>query len=435
MLGDTIHAVASPPGSAARAVLRISGPDALRAAAAVFAPALAKARAQVEGEVLVLGGRLPALALVMPGPRSYTGEDVVELHVPGGALLTAELQRAMADAVGGALRPARPGEFTARACANGRLDALQAEGVLMLIHGADAAATAKGLVWLAGGLSAAVAGVRERLQDARALLEVGLDFEAAETGAVAPALWREPLAAAAAELARLAAMLPSAACGGEVLLLGAANAGKSTLVNALAGHDAVLVDAERGTTRDLVRVPIGGDAVVWDAPGDLADADPVDRAALALRDRLGAGASSALLVVDGSAPVRPPASALPVLAVAVTKADLEPDVPGLAAALAGIAAAVPRHRVAARTGAGIAELRAFLQAHSRAGTIDVGQELRLPLLRALAAVARAATATDVLPELLGEDLREALAALAEVDGTADRDAVLERIYARFCLGK
>src|SRR5262245_5202897 len=153
---------------------------------------LPRARCQRDGCVRAFGRELPALALVMPAPRSYTGEDVVELHVPGSPLLLAELQRAMQAAVGAGLRPARPGEFTARACQNGRIDLAQAEGVLLLIHGDDAAATALGAAWLGGGLSAAVGDVRGRLQDSLALLEVGLDFGADETGAVPDAVVQEP---------------------------------------------------------------------------------------------------------------------------------------------------------------------------------------------------------------------------------------------------
>src|SRR5262249_34318981 len=154
-----------------------------------------------------------------------------------------------------------------------------------------------------GGLSALVARVRQGLQDALALVEAGLDFTDGETGTVAAAQWRAPLERAIADLRALLAELPAAAPRGEVLLLGAANAGKSSLCSAalrtaLAGRDGVVVDAAPGTTRDLVRVELGGGAAVWDAPGDLEQPVEWERHALRLREELGARAAAALLVVD-----------------------------------------------------------------------------------------------------------------------------------------
>src|SRR5690606_1044234 len=141
---------------------------------------------------------------------------------------------------------------TARACRHGRLDLAQAEGVLLLLQAADAAAAAEAAQWLRGGYSEAAAALRQRLQESLALLEAGLDFTADETGAVPTAEWLGPLADIEQGLAALLASLPAAAPGGEVLLLGRANAGKSALANALAGDDAALVDGTPGTTRDLL---------------------------------------------------------------------------------------------------------------------------------------------------------------------------------------
>jgi len=442
VLGDTICAVASPPGSGARAVLRLSGPDAFAAAAVVFRPAPARRRAQLDGHVAPFDGPVAALLLAMPAPHSYTGEDVVELHVPGSPLLCAELQRAMAAAVA-TVRPARPGEFTARACRNGRMDGMQAEGVLLLIHGEDAAATARGAAWLAGGLSAAVARARALLQDALAMLELGLDFEAGETGAVPSPAYSEPLAEAQRALADLQAELPHGARGGEVLLLGRSNAGKSSLCNALAGRDAVLVDGAPGTTRDLLRVDLGEGAAVWDAPGDLDEPRAWDARALQLRDRLGAQAAAGLLVVDPQGVGALAPAPVPLLAVAFTKADRFASPADFARACAGararlaLPATLPQFATSARTGAGIGELRAFLCQQSRGGARDLGGALRPALDLAVAAAARAAAAlADGLgAELASVDLQSALQALGEIDGSHGVDDLLERIYARFCLGK
>ncbi|MGE3174491.1 MAG: GTPase [Planctomycetota bacterium] len=435
VLDDTIHAVASPPGGGARAVLRLSGPDARRAAATVFGPAPPAGRAQVEGHVEAFGRRLPALALWMPGPASYTGEDVVELHVPGSPALVAELQRAMAAALGARLRPARPGEFTARACRNGRLDLLQAEGVLLLIHGADRAATAAGAAWLGGGLSAAVQRARAALQDALALVETGLDFEVGETGEVPDAAWRTPIAAADAALHLLARSVPAIAVGGEVLLVGPSNAGKSSLCNALAGRDAVLVDAAPGTTRDLVRVEVVPGLALWDAAGDLDAPHEIDRRALELRDRLGAQAAAALLVVDPDAQRPVAAPPVPLLAVVCTHADRGGTAAAVAPWLPSLpwAASLPRFQVGNGTGAGIAALREFLIAHAGAGAGDAGAPIRDAIQRAQVALAAAAAASA--PELVSVDLQAALAALGEIDGRHGPEDVLDRIYGRFCLGK
>ncbi|MEC7725281.1 MAG: tRNA uridine-5-carboxymethylaminomethyl(34) synthesis GTPase MnmE, partial [Planctomycetota bacterium] len=157
MIGDTIVAQASAPGPGDRAVLRVSGPRALAVAARVFEPPLERARGQVDGHVVVRGQALDAYALTMVGPRSFTGEDVVELHVPGSAMLVRLLlARMLEDGASAGVREALPGEFTARACEHGRLDLAQAEGLLLLLHAQDQRQAQAAVQWLNGGLAAAV---------------------------------------------------------------------------------------------------------------------------------------------------------------------------------------------------------------------------------------------------------------------------------------
>ena len=437
MLGDTIFATASAPGSSVRAVLRLSGPQAFAAAEAALHRSLPRARCSCDGQVTVAGFGAEAFALCMPGPQSYTGEDCIELHLPGSPALVAEVCAQMTAAIGIGLRSALPGEFTARACQNGRMDLAQAEGVLMLVHGASVREAARGAAWLAGGLSAAVARVRGLAQDALALVEAGLDFEAGETGEVEEAAWRSPLEAALREADALVAELPQAVAGGEALLLGASNAGKSSLCNALAGRAATLVDASRGTTRDVVRVELPSGGALWDAPGDLRDAGEVDQAALRLRDRVGGRAACAIVVVDPAADPMPLATSLPCLAVVWTKRDLALEVrdavrEGLRRA-APFAASAPEFFVSSATGEGIAELSAFLQRHVRAGTADAGEPVRHSLVAAADGLRRAAAASE--PELVSQDVQEALRRLQEVDGAHGVDDLLDRIYGRFCLGK
>lgn len=444
MLGDTIFAVASPPGGSARAVLRISGPDARAAAAAVFAPAVPAVRGATEGALRLgdegrPGGGFAAFALSMPGPRSYTGEDVVELHVPGSPVLCAWLGERMAEALPGRCRAAAPGEFTARAVQNGKLDLAQAEGVLMLIHGESEAQAARGIAWLRGGLSEAVAQARAALEDALALVEVGLDFETGETGEVPVALVGAALARGEAALAELSANLPAARRGGDLLLLGRSNAGKSSLANALAGEAVVIVDAARGTTRDVVRVPTPSGVCLWDGPGDLEAPGDVDEAALQARDRLASEAGGLLFVVDPDdvpEPVAVPRAAVPVVAIVFTKGDRrQPTAAEVERARAAVRAdaSAPVHCVSSITGAGLEALRSRLSACARGSAHGAGAPLQAFVAQALASVRRAAAGS--VPELVGQELRDALRALDGIDGRSGVEGLLDRIYGRFCLGK
>jgi len=435
---DTIIAVASPSGGSERAVLRLSGPRARQAAALVFRGELPEQRCQRDGMVALGAGCAPAMALVMPGPRSFTGEDVVELHVPGSALLCSLLaERLLNEGRQLAVRRAQPGEFSARAFGNGCLDLAQAEGLLMLIHGTSESALAAGAAWLAGGLSAALGSIRRQLQDALAWIEAGLDFEPEDTGAVGACDYAPPLQRAAAELDALLLAVPSVLPGGETLLVGASNAGKSSLANALAGRDAVLVDAGAGTTRDIVRVELSTGTAVWDAPGELDRPDAIDVAALQLRDRLGAQAAAALLVID---PLRPVfvTTSLPVLAVVFTKSDRGAPSDQLRA---GVGRQQPVFECSAFDGAGIGELRSFLQERSAGGMREPGWPVRAAAVAARRALARVLAASPaVSPELLGAELQEALAELSVIDAAGHGDShsaepLLDRIFGRFCLGK
>jgi tRNA modification GTPase len=438
MLGDTIVARATAAGSSERAVIRISGPRARAVAALVFAPELSPRRAVVDGHVTVRGRAVAAFALVMVAPRSFTGEDTVELHVPGSALLVQLLLDAMLhDGNANGVRAALPGEFTARAVQNGRLDAAATEGLLMLLHAHDRRAAEQAVVWLAGDAGTAVARLRARLQDALALLEVGLDFSDGDTGEVPAAIWRSQLEDVHHELAALLGGLPAAAPGGELLLHGRANAGKSSLANALAGRTMALVDDHAGTTRDLLRVELPDGGVLWDAPGDLDAPDAVDAAALALRQQLGGGAGGLVLVLDANAPDVPASAstmALPRAAIVWTKCDLHAP-PPLPAVIAARAEGVPVFATSAITGTGLTELRAWLATNARAGVVDAGGPLRLALGAAAIAVEHALATVAAGPEVVAVEVQAALAALDGLAGSHSPEQLLDRIYARFCLGK
>ena len=433
MLGDTICAVASPPGAAVRGVIRVSGPDALGAVGALLATTLPLERAAHETAVDVLGHAVECLVLVMPGPRSYTGEDVVELHLPGSPLL---LEGVLAR-LRGRLRDATPGEFTRRAYENGRLDLAAAEAVHDLICAADDEQRRRALALVDGSLTRGVEQVRGLLQDARALLEAGLDFTDGETGEVAAADWLPGLAAARTQLAELAAELPAGAAAGELVLLGATNAGKSSLANALAPGAQLLVSAQAGTTRDVLAVEVAPGVTLLDGPGDLPGASGVDQAALALRDRVMSRGTASILVVDLTAP-QVPARALPVAAVVLTKLDLAPQMaPARAKELPADLAGAPVFAVSSATGVGLAALREFLGQRSAGGPVAAGRRAADLLDRARWAIERAeaGAAAGAPEEVLAVELGDALAALDALHGKSSPEAVLDRIFAGFCLGK
>jgi len=440
MIGDTIVALATPSGPGARAVLRLSGPQAFAAVARHFTSELLRERAQVEGHVLAAGRRVPAMALTMIAPRSFTGEDVVELHVPGSPVLVRLLQgQLLHDGEAHGIREALPGEFTARACENGRLDLAQAEGLLMLLHAQDQQQALGAVQWLQGGLTKAVQGVRKELQDALAMLEVGLDFDEGDTGAVPEEMWLTPLPPLAERMDALLKSLPSAAPGGEILLVGRANAGKSSLVNALSGQQKLLVADHAGTTRDLLRVEVAPSVYLWDAPGDLDSPTEADDAALALRERLSGRAAGLLVVLDASDPHVPQmalASPMPWFGVVFTKCDLVESVQALTeGVLARLPAADRVFLTSASAGTGLAHLKNCLRRSAGSSTVDAGGPLRTALQTAADAVRRAVDAAAMAPELAAAELQAGLRAIDGIAGEHSPEQLLDRIYGRFCLGK
>ncbi|MDA0375401.1 MAG: 50S ribosome-binding GTPase, partial [Planctomycetota bacterium] len=276
-------------------MIRISGEGAFGVASgALCAPdAIVAVRGVQRIRASVLGHAVGGLAMVMPGPRSFTGEDVVELHLPGSPLLLAQVGAAL---VAAGARHAAPGEFTRRAFEHGRLTLSEAEAVLDLIRAADVESARRAAAVLDGGIDRAVGGIRSAILDARAMLEAGLDFEEGETGDVEPEIWRAPLRRVAAQLDALAAEQPVGPGASDLVLLGPANAGKSSLCNALLGRDEFLVSDVPGTTRDVLEIELPGGGRLWDAPGDLGEgAAGTDAEALALRARLLGAAGGSLV--------------------------------------------------------------------------------------------------------------------------------------------
>lgn len=447
---DTICAPGSAPGASPRALVRISGPAAFERAGALFAPLPRQARRRVEGQLALPGWPpAPAQAWTWLAPRSYTGEDVVELVLPGSPpLLRALLQALQA----GGARLARPGELTRRAFLAGKLDLTRVEAVLALTTSEDTREARAALRALEGGLAARVDAVKEGLLQALAHLEAAIDFSEEELDLRADAALQEDLERASQALAALRGGAgPRHGTAPRVVLGGPANAGKSTLLNRLCGREAALVSPRAGTTRDPVaaswRLPGGAEVELLDTAGRLPEVGgTLDRAARRAADEAAAGADLVLWVLDGSAPgpeARAGWEACPEPRLLVlAKLDLAPG-GRWPEPWAGAPAA---QQVSARSGAGLAALgaavaAALLRPEAGGAGSDLCATLRQEeLLRAaVAALRRAGQALGggdpARAELAALDLREALDALGALTGEVGTEDVLDRLFASFCVGK
>ena len=445
----TIAAIASPAGPGARGVIRVSGPRAAELVRATTDAIELSSRTIAAARFHDGRGTQPVLVLWMPGPRSFTREDVAEFHLPGSPPLLARALQRLID-LGAA--PAEPGEFTRRAFLSGRIDLTRAEGVLALVvaHNESQARAARSLLF--GGLESRVAAARDALVDARTLCEASLDFDENDTGHV-------PRDEIAALLARARERLDDAA-GFEsartapsdaprFVLAGAPNAGKSALFNALAEDGSALVSPRAGTTRDVLESTLrleGASVRLLDTAGlDTATSDN-ERAAQARSRAALESADFVVWVVDASTASREAlARASSELGasprhLAWNKVDLAPAPPPEWTRELGVESCTP---VSARTGVGIEALRTALARAVTAARAASGleretaQRHRATLAAArieVDAAGRALAGGDAL-ELAAEHLRLATEALDGVSGATTAEDVLDRIFARFCLGK
>jgi tRNA modification GTPase len=433
----TIAAIATGPASGGIGIIRLSGPGALAAAAAVcrreassLVPRLAsRARFAIDGRLVDDG-----LVLFFPGPNSYTGEDVVELHAHGSPALLRLLLAKLTSLEG--VRLAEPGEFTRRAFMAGQLDLARAEAVADLIAAESEAQVHAAAAQLSGELSRRLRALGEPLLALRADIEGVLDFPDEAEGAEAEVGPR--LAAVHAELEALLADGRRGALvrrGARVVLYGPVNAGKSTLFNRLVGADRAIVDAEPGTTRDALeaRLELEGLSVTLVDTAGLRE-EPGRVEALGIertRAALGSADLSILVYTSEVSAVAleawrrevPGSHRLEVRG----KADLAgAGDPGAVSGLTGLGVDVLRARVVERLGGS-----------GLAAAALVSSERHLDCLtRASEALGRARLAfVHSTLEVVGGEVGLALAALAEITGADASAELLDAIFARFCIGK
>lgn len=443
---DTIAAVASPPGSGFRGLIRLTGPNALAIALARFSaddhPPWPRRPEWRSGHLTVPGLRppLPAALALWPGSRTYTGQPLAEIHTVGSPPL---VNLVLADCLGRGARHAEPGEFTLRAFLSGRIDLTRAEAVLGVIDARTPAQLDAALQQLAGGLAGPITALRDRLLDVLAHLEANLDFaEESDVDPLGRAALADDLAREGTELTALANRLQGrdrADSLPRVVLTGPPNAGKSRLFNALLGQSHALVSPRAGTTRDYLSAPCECDGLIV----ELVDTAGVEPAAGPIEDQaqaLGADqAARADLLIDcrsrdtanASTSPSPVATGRPRLLVQ-TKADIDPPLesPGVLA-------------TSAATGAGLDALRRAVAAALRSQAADgdlpasTGARCRESLERAGQSL-RSAAETLLLnggDELVAIDLRQAVDDLGKVVGAVVTDDILDRIFRRFCIGK
>jgi len=450
---ETIVAPATPPGEGGIGIVRISGPSAETLLNQHFRPS--RNISSLETHRLYHGRIFhrdqmvdEVMAVLMKGPRSYTREDVVEIHCHGGMLMVRRLLDLFIEA---GARLARPGEFTLRAFLNGRIDLTEAEGVIDLIRARSDTAAEIAVRQMEGRLSRCLFRYREELADLLALIEAFVDFPEEEVGTLERDRLEKGGRDVAHEMDRLIATFESGRVlrdGLGVLLLGRPNVGKSSLLNSLLGEARAIVTEIPGTTRDTVEESLVLDGLplrLIDAAGVRRPGDPIEAEGIRRATAKVASADLVLLVVDGSRPtveedhlVLEAAKNANCILV-VNKCDL-PQVP-----LGKEFERFSRVRISARTGEGLDDLKAAIVAPFLGGKGgDVTDSVMVSERRHWEALVRSRKALErflvgleepLSPEFLALELRECLDSLGEITGETAPGEILERIFSRFCIGK
>lgn len=436
---DTIVAQSSAPGSGARAVVRMSGPNCQTIVHRLFSPSVTiLARHVTPGQIRLseVPAPLPADVYVFPGPHSYTGQDVVEIHTIGSPPL---VERLLADILAAGARSARPGEFTLRAFLAGKMDLPRAEAVHAVIEAGTDADLKPALVQLAGGVSQPLNLLRDDLLNLLADVEAGLDFVDEDIEFVDRTQLLLRIAAGLAHLANLRRQMQSRVVSGRpvrIALVGLPNAGKSSLFNALCGASRAIVSPVAGTTRDYLTATLEWDGItieLIDTAGREQAQDEIMTQAQRLAHEQSQQADILLHCVPAGEPVSADLSSPEHSLLVRTKCDLES--PAEHYALPHVV------HTSVITPGGLQELQERLQGMVQTLTrpaLAPSQSRCFHHVEAATEALRRAHAhvrEDDPQELLALALREALDQIGEMAGAVYTNDLLDRIFSRFCIGK
>ncbi|MCY4442485.1 MAG: tRNA uridine-5-carboxymethylaminomethyl(34) synthesis GTPase MnmE [Deltaproteobacteria bacterium] len=451
---DTIAAVATPPGEGGVAVVRLSGPDALSIGGKILGCKddgweshrlyYGRVRDPVRGSVVD-----EVMFVFLQEPKSYTGEDTVEIHCHGGPYV---VRQVLGLVLAYGARHAEPGEFTKRAFLNGRLDLAQAEAVLDLIRSRTDKAANVALGQMEGGLSEEVQHLREQLVDTLVQVEAAIDFPEEEI----ELLQRAELARKVAGVVdRISALIGSYEWGRliregvRVCIVGRPNVGKSSLLNALLGVDRAIVTDTPGTTRDFIEETVnlsGLPVVLWDTAGLRENTEGVEQIGIDVTLQRLAESQGCLLVLDGSSPLtgedRKVMERLRQSQglVVINKIDLRQRIDR--AAVSGLLPRLRQMEVSALSNEGLDALRTalrdcFLDSTEEPEIVVTNVRHKAALDRARTSLVEVRRAMDegLPPDIVAVDLQEARDSLAEIIGTVTNDDILDRIFSQFCIGK
>ena len=439
----TIAAISTAPGTAGVAVIRVSGPQA-GAVSRAMTGRVPVARRAILGTL-----RDPSsdaaldrgLVLWFPGPNSFTGEDVLELQVHGGRAVVAAVLRAVLSVEG--VRPAEAGEFTRRAFENGRMDLPEIEGLADLLQAETEAQRRQAFALYSGRLTSEADRLQQAILPVLAMVEASIDFpDEGDVAADAVSEARDRLEEIRGTIRRLlqdAARGERVRDGVTVVIAGAPNAGKSTLLNALARRDVAIVSPTPGTTRDSIEVHLdlsGVPVVLVDTAGLRDSTDPVEQEGMRRAQARIAAADLTLWLAPGSDvdPTGPVGfAASPHVAIWAIQTQIDRGYPADARA---------RHRISAVSGDGMAGLLDDLAAYAADRTggepaLIVHERHRLIFAEALASLDEALRlpSWETSAELAAECLRAALESLGRSRGRIGTEAMLDQLFSTFCIGK
>jgi tRNA modification GTPase len=447
---DTIAALATPLGTSAIAVVRVSGPDTQSLVTEIFGLAPLP-RVATHADYRDRSGKLldDVLFTFFQGPRSYTGEDSLEVSSHGNPLIA---QMILEDLFARGCRPAEPGEFTQRAFLSGQMDLSQAEAVMDLIHARSERALAAANQLLRGSLGRQMKALIDRLLQVLARVEAYIDFPDEDLPAEDRAIVARELAFLTLETDRLLATSHYGELlrdGIKTVIVGAPNVGKSSLLNRLVGRNRALVSPEPGTTRDFIeeRLIVGPHCLrIIDTAGLNPSPAPLERLGMDKTLERANEADLFLLVFD---PTLPPPASLPIEVthritpensiIIFNKSDLS----NICSAIS-LPVGVPSLRISALTGEGIEALTTEIVRLADAFQQQVGAETiainarhadALDQARKCLVEAQAKLEENAPVELLASDLRGVLEAFGAISGKVDNERMLDALFATFCIGK